>query len=523
MPKRRSELPRSGPTREALRQKGQFWTPQWVARAMVRWALAAGSEDLYDPAVGAGAFFLAAKEIAKEEGRRMTLRGRELHAEPLAEALEHGLDPSDLSNVELADFVLQPPCEAVSAIVANPPYIRHHRLDPMTKQKLRAMSLSLFGILLDGRAGYHVYFLLRALSLLSPGGRLSFILPADVFEGVFADSLWRCIGSKFRISCVASFAPESTPFPGVDTNAMVVFIENLPPQTSATWIRILHKGTAFEDLVKKDFCRNGSASQGEVEILERALTELHEIGFSRPPRDSSEPERALGDVIRCMRGIATGDNDFFLLTDEQVRDLRLPQEAVLPVVSRTRNVSGDTLSCKEFDDLGEKGLARWMLALDGRPECKLPPEVQRYLQEGVKRGLPKKALISQRQPWYKMETRVPPPFLFAYLGRRQARFIRNTAGVVPLTGFLCVYAKPGVDLDELWKVLSSESVRDNLHRVGKSYGSGAIKVEPRALERTPVPQEMIERLVTKRQAMTLFEEGENYGESENVSGAALGP
>lgn len=30
-------LPATGPQREALREKGQFWTPLWLAKAMVSW------------------------------------------------------------------------------------------------------------------------------------------------------------------------------------------------------------------------------------------------------------------------------------------------------------------------------------------------------------------------------------------------------------------------------------------------------------------------------------------------------
>jgi len=82
-----------------------------------------------------------------------------------------------------------------------------------------------------------------------------------------------------------------------------------------------------------------------------------------------------------------------------------------------------------------------------------------------------------------------PPFLFAYLGRRNARFIRNSAGVRPLTGFLCVY--PRIQDREfarrLWQALRHPDTAANLSLVGKSYGSGAIKVEPRALERLPIP------------------------------------
>lgn len=68
MPDSSQKLPSAGPAREALRQKGQFWTPDWVAEAMVAYAVRGGSDHVFDPAVGAGAFFRAAKTIAKETG-----------------------------------------------------------------------------------------------------------------------------------------------------------------------------------------------------------------------------------------------------------------------------------------------------------------------------------------------------------------------------------------------------------------------------------------------------------------------
>jgi len=55
------EVPRAGAARESLREKGQFWTPDWIAEAMVEYVLSGGSDHLFDPAVGPGAFFRAAK------------------------------------------------------------------------------------------------------------------------------------------------------------------------------------------------------------------------------------------------------------------------------------------------------------------------------------------------------------------------------------------------------------------------------------------------------------------------------
>src|SRR5581483_10454408 len=133
---------------------------------------------------------------------------------------------------------------------------------------------------------------------------------------------------------------------------------------------------------------------------------------------------------------------------------------------------------------------------------------RKYILQGQQLGLAQRPLIMQRRPWYKMEVRSAPPFLFAYLGRRNARFIRNLAGAMPLTGFLCVYPQRAdiAFIEQLWQVLHHPETISNLPLVGKSYGSGAIKVEPRALERLPLPSAIVAQagLVPLKTQASLF-------------------
>src|SRR5215813_5256639 len=156
----RQKPPSDWAAREALGEKGQFWTPQWVAEAMVAYCLAGGAESVFDPAVGAGAFFIAAKKIAEKKRRRINLFGAELDRDALRQAESNGLPARDLEQVVIGDFVLRPPDRRFPAIVANPPYIRHHRLSSSIKESLRAFGAELIGKKLDGRAGMHIYFLL---------------------------------------------------------------------------------------------------------------------------------------------------------------------------------------------------------------------------------------------------------------------------------------------------------------------------------------------------------------------------
>ena len=485
----RQTIPHSGPEREALREKGQFWTPDWVAEAMVGYATQDDPGHLFDPAVGAGVFFRAAKSIAAEFHSEIRFLGTELDPRELEKALYNGLSSDDLAHVELADFILDPPKGPFKAIVANPPYIRHHRLSISIKEELRRISASTIGVTLDGRAGLHVYFLIRALRLLDKQGRLAFIMPADTCEGIFASTLWNWIARNYRIDAVITFSPDASPFPKVDTNPVIFMISNEPPREEFSWARCLQPQTrALKSWVDSGFDRICVA---DLDIRKRSLVEGLSTGLSRPPTRFDAGSATLGDFASVLRGIATGANDFFFLTVNKAAELRIPDDLLIPAIGRTRDAPDDHITHETIERLDMKGRPTLLFSPDGRSKNDFTSSVREYLDYGEERGVHEKSLISTRRPWYKMETRMPPPILFAYLGRRNTRFIRNLAGVVPLTSFLCIY--PHRDdqesVERLWQVLQHPQTIANLSLVGKSYGGGAIKVEPRSLERLPIPGE----------------------------------
>jgi methylase of polypeptide subunit release factors len=485
------KLPSSGPKREGLREKGQFWTPDWIAEAMVGYVIAGGSNHIFDPAVGAGAFFRAAKTIASEIGRRLTLLGTEVYLDALQQARQNGLSESDLANVRITDFVLHPPKGQFKAIAANPPYIRHHRLPNHVKVELKRLSAGLIGKALDGRTGLHVYFLLRALQLLDVDGRLAFIMPADTCEGVFSSALWNWITKNYRLEAVITFTQEASPFPEVDTNPIIFMIKNTKPEEHFIWV----KCTKAQTYELKTWILSGfnNTPADALLIYQRNLAEGLATGLSRVPVEKQSAGPVLVNYATVLRGIATGANEFFFLTVRRAATLGIPDEFLIPAIGRTRDVPGDELMVETLHTLEAKGRPTLLFSPDNRPTGMFPRTVQEYLKQGEAIGLHKRELIATRHPWYKMEVRPAPPILFAYLGRRNARFIRNHAGVVPLTGFLCVYPnqKGPVFVEKLWKVLRHPETIGNLSLVGKSYGAGAIKVEPRALERLILPASVV--------------------------------
>jgi len=476
------KLPTDWSEREHLRDKGQFWTPSWVAQAMVAY-LAEESDLIFDPATGNGAFFAALIKLKKTA---VKFYGTDIDAKVLDEEIYQ----IPHCKIELRDFIKNPPNRKFKAIIGNPPYIRHHRLDPDTKIFLKGLCQKITGFTIDGRAGYHIYFLLQALNLLESGGRLAFIMPADVCEGVSAQKVWRWIVENFCLEAAVTFAETAAPFPNVDTNAIIFFVKNEPPHTAFRWAKVNQKNERdLFDFVFSDFKQSDFHS---IKVVSRQINEAVETGLSRPPQEAGGGENFyLSDFADVMRGIATGANEFFFLTKQQVENIGIPSEFLKRAVGRTKDVAEDVLTKAALENLDSKNRPTYLLSINGH--CDFPKTIISYLEIGENLGLPSRSLIKQRKPWYKMEKRIIPPLLFAYLGRRNTRFIKNEAGVLPLTSFLCVYpfCNDKKHLEKLWQALNHQDTLKNLKLVGKSYGSGAIKVEPGNLRKLSIPAHIV--------------------------------
>lgn len=481
------KLPTNWQKREKLRDKGQFWTPEWVTKAMVSY-IAKDTNLVFDPAAGKGAFFNALLQINPS----INYYGIDIDEYVLADEIYQ----KNNCFVEIRDFIKNPPQQKFNAIIANPPYIRHHRIDEKMKQFLKELFINITGFAIDGRAGYHIYFFVQALNLLDKNGRLALIMPADTCEGIFAQKLWQWITKNYCLECVVTFDENATPFPKVDTNAIIFLIKKSEPVPRIKWIKANQAHEELFHFVKSDF---QEINYTTLEINNRDLKEALTTGLSRPEHNNSNCKYHLNDFAKVIRGIATGANDFFFLTTQQVEELAIPQEFLKLAIGRTKDVTGDKLTIEDIKKLQENNRPTILLSINSNEN--IPESVANYLQEGEKLGLPNRPLIKQRKLWYKTEYRQVPPILFAYLGRRNSRFIKNEAGVVPLTSFLCIYPiyDDEIYIVNLWQALNDPETIQNLRLVGKSYGSGAIKVEPRNLDKVPIPEHIVDKYNLKRQ------------------------
>jgi len=75
--------------------------------------------------------------------------------------------------------------------------------------------------------------------------------------------------------------------------------------------------------------------------------------------------RPLSVFARCARGIATGANDFFTLSDDEVRRWGLPAAVLRPCVTKAAHVAGAQFTADDFAALRAAGRKAWLFDVTG--------------------------------------------------------------------------------------------------------------------------------------------------------------
>ena len=143
---------------------GQFATPPALSLEIARFIgkLAGGRRrkiSFLDPAVGTGSFYAA---LLQAVPRPHIGEAAGIELDPQFADAAREIWAGDGLDVICGDFTLQTPSPRFDWILTNPPYVRHHHLDAVAKQRLAQRAFDATGLKLSGLAGLYCYFLLIA-------------------------------------------------------------------------------------------------------------------------------------------------------------------------------------------------------------------------------------------------------------------------------------------------------------------------------------------------------------------------
>lgn len=468
---------------------GQFATPTTLAEQILRYAAELLPQErsvrFLDPAIGTGAFYSALQRVFGRK-RITEALGFEIDRHYAAPAKElwnkHGL------TIELADFTDVEAKARFNLVICNPPYVRHHHLKNDKKGRLQLRTRDVSGIRLSGLAGLYCYFLGLAHGWMAPDAVAGWLIPSEFMNVNYGRSLKQYLLERVTLLHIHRFDPNDVQFADALVSSAIVWLQNARPPTGHI-IKFTFGGTLLEPRITKT-------------VPAQAL--LHEPKWTRFPLAEVRHRSAVptvADLFKIKRGLATGDNGYFILSEQEILARGLPMGAFRPILPSPRYLPADEIKSRED---GTPEIEKRLFLLDTKlPEEEIRvryPKLFAYLQDGRARGLHERYLCSHRPIWYAQENRPAPPIVCTYLGRsdkkdgRPFRFILNGSDATVANVYLAMYPTralaealkrdPGL-LREVWKILR-DLKPDELLGEGRVYGGGLHKLEPRELSNVPL-------------------------------------
>jgi adenine-specific DNA-methyltransferase len=459
------------------KQLGQVATPEPIATLMARWVMSAKPRTVLDPAAGLGGLLSACRQL----NGQAQLVGVERDVKTLQQAKATAPRGAKLI---LADY-LKSDTGLFGGIIANPPYIKAHRLD--YSEKDWCYFEERFGTPLDRLTNLYALFLLKIWEDLAPRGRAAIILPAEFLNANFGREIKGRLVQAIRPGALVVFAPSLNLFANALTTSAIVFLDKGRPAEAPAWAKRVDSIEEAEKFVG-ELCAGtiGRAGNGCLDLMKFNPHDkwLNALLNGKPQTNEVSLPNRVGDYFSCSRGIATGANDFFCLSRPELRAHHLAEAHVEPCVTKAADADGLVFTRESFDALVASDRRCFLLNPSRNGQ-----NLMRYLKLGEERRLPQRHLPSHRPVWYMPENRAVADIWAAVFSRESVKFILNASGAKNLTCFHGLYAKPGCEnLPPLMTLfLNSSYGRQAFSQVNRFYGDGLNKLEPKDVEDMPCP------------------------------------
>lgn len=477
-------------TQKERNRLGQFATPTLLALDVLAHARKLLPGDVpvrfLDPAIGTGAFYSAlmqefpAKRIKAAAGFEIDPH----YGEPARELWrDHPL------TLDLGDFTaMKPPAAGgrFNLMICNPPYVRHHHMSTDEKSRLQAATAAASGVHIAGLAGLYCYFLGLAHAWLADDGIAGWLIPSEFMDVNYGAPVKRYLLNQVELLRIHRFDPNDLQFGDALVSSTVVWFRKRRPSPEHT-IEFSYGGTLANPATSRHIA--ASMLQNAPKWTGLAASGVRAVNTGLK----------LADFFSIKRGLATGDNGFFILSRTEIDARGLPHEFFKPILPGPRFLSSDII---ETGPDGQPMIERQQFLLD----CRLPedeirvryPALWSYLESG-KPSVSDAYLCSRRNPWYAQENRPAAPFICTYMGRNLAkrekpfRFILNRSQATAANVYLLLYPKPAMaralegnaDLArKVWEFLNSIPA-ETLLGEGRVYGGGLYKMEPKELANVP--------------------------------------
>jgi len=501
---------------------GAIYTPPGYARFLTSWAVQQPKDRVLDVGIGEGVFTFAAYHRlielgATSEDAQNQVFGAEIDSVTYQKFCEFARSAnirfSNLSNANFFDINFP----SVDAIIGNPPYVRRTYIENVDdiRQSVIERNLGVSDLQMTRMTDMYIYFLLRALPTLKPGGKLAVITSDPWLNVSYGEEFKRYLQTYFKIDTLITL--DHRVFEDAQVKPVLLLAtkrEIADEDWHVQFVRV--KSGLSIDILKnvldnQDHKHAKDIISSTVKGCDLDPSVPWSIHFKAPAvYEALESHRfmtPMANVAETRIGIQTLAKDFFVLTQEQADATQIEAQFLEPLAQSIRYfrepiIHSDTsppfyLFCcgKSKEELQDTRALEYILQGEvTRVEVrgKGMNVVGYHNKERIKRA--------NRHYWYDLkssfERRGSASILIPRLIYHTFNVLWNKALFVPGELFIEFLPPPGVDIEVYLAVLVS-SVSEIMLRVhAQVYGGGTFNIGPGQIKSVPI---LNVRLLTERQ------------------------
>lgn len=461
--------------------RGAYYTPRTLADAIVTTFSDEDHTNILEPSCGDGVF-IDALDAAGLIGDKASLTAVEINSEELGKARTlHQASPNvTFLCDDFFSFYRKSKPSSYDLILGNPPYIRYQYL-AASQRAFMSRVLESQGMKTNKLINAWVGFVVACTNLLSDGGRMAFVLPAELLQVVYAEDLRFFLASHFKQITLFTF----TQLVFNDAEQEVVVFSGVKGSANPE-IRIIQLEDAAS-MKKHSYDEKPYQPLGRVhEKWTRYFIGSSDAAVLQELCD--DPRLVRLDSMGLINiGITTGNNSYFSIDDTTSKAYDL-DEFTLPLLGRSSHASGLfftkddwLLNCKA----GKR--ARLLVLQDGQYES-LSSKQREYVDLGEANGDSEGYKCSIRESWYAVPSVWVPDAFFLRRNNLFPKFVLNDCGAVSTDTMHRIKFYDGVD-PKLALLSYYNSIGFAFTELcGRSYGGGVLEILPKEVGNMLVPK-----------------------------------
>jgi adenine-specific DNA methylase len=472
-------------TEEKLR--GGYYTPAILAEFIIRYAITNNNVSVLEPSCGDGAFIKAIDSIFPQNYLNIT--GIEFDENEAKKAKKQLISLKLNGKIITYDFLTwyiknSHLKNSFDAVIGNPPFIRYQYL-PAFMQENAETIFNQLSLKFTKHTNAWITFVIASIDLLKPEGRIGMVIPSEIFNVIYAQSLRGYLGKM--CSEISIIDPEDLWFESTLQGAVILFAKKKKSFNNISnglgVIRV--KGFNFcnknpDSLLKNINRINGKTIAGK---WTNAFLSKEEYSLYTKLKDNIRIKH-FSDVAEADVGIVTGANDYFLVNQETVEKYEL-HEFSYPMFGRSEHCPGVLYSNDVHQENMKKGLPTSFLWFNSEHN-NLSKKQREYIKMGEIRNLHSRYKCRIRSPWYKVPSVYSTKIGMLKRSHDLPRLILNEIGAFTTdTAYRikCDYLK-----NELFVYCFMNSLTAlSAELEGRSYGGGVLELVPSEINQLLIP------------------------------------